>query len=75
MASGNQICEATRAPRYCSQANLVDGKANGLHVFAFSPFLPAVLLHEADQEAAVRLAGHVGVLQHELELGVEPKGG
>lgn len=33
--------------------NLIDGKSNGLHVFSLSSFLPAVLLHEADQEAAV----------------------
>lgn len=55
-------------------ANLVDGKPDGLHVFALPPFLPAVLLHEANQEAAVWLAGSVWVLQHKLELRVEPKG-
>lgn len=56
-------------------ADLVDGKPDGLHVFALSPFFPAVLLHEADQEAAVWLSGSVGMLQHQLELRVQPEGG
>lgn len=55
-------------------ANLIEGKPDGLHVFALPPFLPAVLLHETDQEAAVWFAGGVRVLQHKLELRVEPKG-
>lgn len=63
-----------RACLHWSAADLIEGEPDGLHVFALPPFLPAVLLHEADQEAAVRLAGSVRVLQHELELRVEPKG-
>lgn len=56
-------------------ADLVDGKADGLHVFALPSLFPVVLLHEADQEAAVGLAGSVGMLQDQLELGVQPEGG
>lgn len=56
-------------------ADLVDGEADGLHVLALPPFLSAIFLHEGDQEAAVRMAGCVRVLQCDLELGVDPKGG
>lgn len=60
---------------FFSVADLVDGEADGLHVFALSTFFPAVLLHEADQEAALGLSRSVGMLQHQLELGVQPEGG
>lgn len=55
-------------------SDLIEGKSNGLHVFAFPPFLPAVLLHEANQEAAIWLAGGIWMLQRDLELRVEPEG-
>lgn len=38
---------------FCTAANLIKGEPDGLHVFSLPPFLPAVLLHEANQEAAV----------------------
>lgn len=60
---------------FFSVADLVDGEADGLHVFALSSFFPAVLLHEANQEAALGLSRSVGMLQHQLELGVQPEGG
>lgn len=58
-----------------SAAHLVDGEADGLHVFALPSLFPAVLLHEANQEAALGVSRRVGMLQHQLELGVEPEGG
>lgn len=34
-------------------SDLINGKSNGLHVLSFSPLLPAVLLHQCHQEAAI----------------------
>lgn len=58
----------------CRFSDLIDSKPNGLHVLALSPLLSAVLLHEGNEEAAVRLARSIWMLQHQLELRVEPKG-
>lgn len=54
-------------------ANLVQSETDGLHVLALSPFLPAVLLHEGNHKAAVWTALLVWVLQHDLELRIQPK--
>ncbi len=34
-------------------SDLINGESNGLHVLSFSPLLPAVLLHQRHQEAAI----------------------
>lgn len=71
----NQCCRKERKERKKSTffANLVQSKTDGLHVLALLPFLPAVLLHEGNHKAAVWIALHVWVLQHDLELRIQPK--
>ncbi len=56
-------------------SDLINGESNGLHVLSFSPLLPAVLLHQRHQEAAIWLAGRIRVFQGHLELRVDPECG
>ena len=55
------------------RSDLIQGKADRLHVQALFSQLAPVLLHQGDDHAAQVIVVVIGILQGQLELGVSPK--